>query len=171
MNVYPRKPLFTRRPQSNIYRMFLWVILILLFVWMLQKINKGEITPLFQDTPVPTRSSTSYALEGDANFSAGKLDAAILAYQDALRVDPNNAEIWWKLARIQTYSSEFLITNPDKKERLLTALESARKAVELAPDESTAHAILAFSLDWNANTVIYSDDLGQVQKFLAGRNI
>ena len=167
MNVYPRKPLFTRRPQSNIYRMFLWVILILLFVWMLQKINKGEITPLFQDTPVPTRSSTSYALEGDANFSAGKLDAAILAYQDALRVDPNNAEIWWKLARIQTYSSEFLITNPDKKERLLTALESARKAVELAPDESTAHAILAFSLDWNANTVIYSDDLGQVQKFLA----
>jgi len=166
VNVYPRRPLFNRKPQSNIYRMFLWVILILIFIWMLQQINKGEIQPLFLPSPTPTRSANSYALEGDANFTAGKLDAAILAYQEALRVDPNNAETWSKLARIQTYSSEFLITNPEKKARLLEALESARKAVELAPDDSTVHAILAFTLDWNANSIIYSDDLQQVQKFL-----
>ena len=166
MNVYPRRPLFNRRPQSNIYRMFLWVVLILVFVWMIQQMDKGEIKPLFQDTPVPTRSSESYALEGDANFSAGKLDAAILAYQEAVRVDPNNAQIWSKLARIQTYSSAFLITNAERKERLLAALESARKAVELAPDDSTTHAILAFALDWNADFDIYKDDPQQVQKFL-----
>jgi tetratricopeptide (TPR) repeat protein len=166
MNVYPRRPLFTRRPQSNIYRMFLWVVLILVFIWMLQQMDKGEIQPLFQATPTPTRAADSYALEGDANFTAGNLDAAILAYQDALRVDPSNAATWAKLARIQTYSSAFVFTNELKKERLLTALESARKAVELAPDDSTAHAILAFALDWNANTVIYKDDPQQVQKFL-----
>lgn len=166
MNVYPRRPLFTRRPQSNIYRMFLWVALILVFIWMLQQMSKGEIQPLFQATPTPTRAADSYALEGDANFTAGNLDDAILAYQEALRVDPNNAETWWKLARIQTYSSAFLITNPEKKARLLDGLESARRAVELAPDESTAHAILAFTLDWNADSSIYSDDLDQVQKFL-----
>ena len=166
MNVYPRRPLFNRKPQSNIYRMFLWVILILIFIWMLQQMNKGEIQPLFLPSPTPTRAADSYALEGDANFTAGKLDAAILAYQEALRVAPNSAETWSKLARIQTYSSEFLITNPEKKARLLEALESARKAVELAPDDSTAHAILAFTLDWNANSIIYSDDLQQVQKFL-----
>lgn len=166
MNVYPRRPLFTRRPQSNIYRMFLWVVLLLVFVWMLQQMDKGEIQPLFQATPTPTRAADSYALQGDANFTAGNLDAAILAYQEAVRVDPGNAEIWSKLARIQTYSSAFLITSEQRKERLLAALESARKAVELAPDDSTAHAILAFTLDWNADTAIYKDDPQQAQKFL-----
>lgn len=166
MNMYPRRPLFNRRPQSNIYRMFLWVVMILGLLWMLQQMNKGEIQPLFLPSPTPTRAAESYALEGDANFTAGKLDAAILAYQEAVRVDPNNAQIWSKLARIQTYSSAFLITNPEKKARLLEALESARKAVELAPDDSTAHAILAFTLDWNANSNIYSDDPQQVEKFL-----
>ena len=166
MNVSPRRPLFNRRPQSNIYRMFLWVVMILGLVWMLQQMSKGEIQPLFLDTPIPTRSSESYALEGDANFSAGKLDAAILAYQEAVRVDPNNAEIWSKLARIQTYSSAFKITNVEKKARLLESLESGKKAVELAPDDSTAHAILAFTLDWNANSSIYVDDPQQVEEFL-----
>jgi tetratricopeptide (TPR) repeat protein len=166
MNVYPRRPLFNRKPQSNIYRMFLWVVMILALVWMLQQMNKGQIQPLFLATPTPTRSSSSHALEGDANFTAGNLDAAILSYQEAVRVDPNNAETWAKLARIQTYSSAFLITNVDKKARLLEALDSARKAVELAPDDSTAHAILAFALDWNADSNLYVGDPQQIQKFL-----
>jgi len=146
--------------------MFIWVILILVMVWVLQQLNRGNIQPLFLPTPTPTRAADSYALEGDANFTAGKLDDAILAYQEAVRVDPNNAQTWAKLARIQTYSSAFLITNADKKTRLLEALDSARKAVELAPDDSTAHAILAFTLDWNASSAFYPDDLRQVQAFL-----
>jgi tetratricopeptide (TPR) repeat protein len=166
MNIYPRRPLFNRRPQSNIYRMFLWVIMILALVWMLQQMNKGEIQPLFLPTPTPTRSADSHALEGDANFTAGKLDDAILAYQDALGVNPNSAETWAKLARIQIYSSAFLITDEQRKELLLEGLDSARKAVELAQDDSTAHAILAFALDWNADSSIYSNDPQQVQKFL-----
>ncbi|NWG35010.1 MAG: tetratricopeptide repeat protein [Chloroflexi bacterium] len=166
MNLYPRRPLFARRPQSNLYRMFLWVILILAFAWMLQQMDKGEIQPLFLDTPVPTRAAESYALEGDAYFSAGKLDAAILAYQEAVRVDPDNAATWAKLARIQTYSSAFLIATEQRRVRLQEALESARKAVELAPDDSTAHAILAFTLDWNADATIYKDDPQQLQKYL-----
>ena len=166
MNINPRRPLFNRRPQSNIYRMFLWVVMLLGGVWMLQQMNKGEIKSLFEPTPIPTRSVESYRLEGDADFKAGNLNAAIDAYQEVVRMDPNNAEIWWKLARIQTYSSAFLITNPEKKARLLEALDSARKAVELAPEDSQAHAILAFALDWNANDNIYNDDLHQVQAFL-----
>lgn len=165
MNMTPPRPIFHRRPQSNIYRMFLWVVMILGGIWLLQQLDRGNIQPLFQDTPVPTRSSESFALEGDANFSAGRLDAAIQAYREAVRVDPNNAATWSKLARIQTYSSAFLITNPEKKARLLEALESARKAVELAPDDSTAHAILAFTLDWNANSNFNTNE--QVQKYLA----
>jgi len=164
MNLSPRRPLFNRRPQSNIYRMFLWVVMILGGVWMLQQMNKGEIQPLFLPTPLPTRSVESYILEGDANFSAGKVAAAITAYQEAVGLDPNDAQTWWKLARIQTYSSAFLITDEEKRTRLLEALESARKAVELASEESTAHAILAFALDWNADSTLYPND--HVQELL-----
>ena len=164
MNVNSRRPLFNRRPQSNIYRMFLWVVMILGGVWMLQQLNKGEIKPLFEPTPTPTRAPESFLLEGKADFTAGKLNAAILAYQEALKVNPNDAETWAELARIQTYSSAFLITNDEKKARLTQALESATKAVELAPENSNARAIRSFVLDWNANSNFHSAE--EVQTFL-----
>ena len=131
---------------------------------MLQQINRGNIQPLFLPTPTPTRSTDSYVLEGEANFTAGNLDAAIQAYLQAVRVNPNDAQTWGKLARVQTYSSAFLITNEEKKRRLLQALESANKAVELAPDDSTVHAIRAFTHDWNANSNFYTTE--EVQEFL-----
>ena len=164
MNVSPRRPLFNRRPQSNVYRMFVWVVMLLGCVWILQEISKGDIKPLFEPTPVPTRSIQSYLEEGDAHYSAGKLGAAILAYQEALELNPNDPKTWANLARIQTYSSTFLITNPEKKARLLEALESANKAVELAPEDSTARAIRAFTLDWNANSFFHTNE--EVQDFL-----
>ena len=111
MNINSRRPLFHRRSQSNIYRMFLWVVMILGGVWMLQQMDRGEIQPLFEATAFPTRAVASYLEEGDANFTAGNLTAAILAYQEALRLNSNDAQTWAKLARIQTYSSSYLITN------------------------------------------------------------
>ena len=48
--------------------------------------------------------------------------------------------------------------------RLQEALESAEKAVELAPDDSFAHAIYAFALDWNANSTLVDEE--QVQRYL-----
>ena len=151
MNVNPRRPIFNRKPQANLYRMFVWVVMLLGGVWMIQQIDRGDIKPLFQPTAIPTRSVESYALEGDANFSAGKVEAAITAYQNAVEIDPNNVEIWWKLSRIQVYSSTYLITNAQKKARLQEALQSAEKAVELAPDSSTVRAVHALALDWNAS--------------------
>ena len=108
---------------------------------MLQQLNKGDIKPLFDPTSTPTRAPESYLLEGKADFTAGNLNAAILAYQEALKVNSNDAKTWAELARIQTYSSAFLITNEEKKARLGQALESATRAVGLAPEDSTAHAI------------------------------
>ncbi|RJP55422.1 MAG: tetratricopeptide repeat protein [Anaerolineaceae bacterium] len=152
MNVYPRRELFYKKPRTSIYRLFFLVVLILGGVWLIRGVDQGEIERPFTPTATPTRSVDSYALEGDAQFIAGNLDESIAAYREAVRVDPSNAQIWAKLARIQTYSSALLATDPERRSRLTDALGSIDQAMELAPDDSTVHAMRAFVLDWNANS-------------------
>jgi tetratricopeptide (TPR) repeat protein len=151
MNVYPRRELFHKKPQTSIYRVFFLIVLILGGVWLIRGVDQGEIERPFTSTATPTRSVDSYSLEGDTLFAAGKLDAAITAYRESVRVDPSNAQIWAKMARIQTYSSALKTTDPERLARLTDALGSIDEAVRLAPDDSTVHAIRAFVLDWNAN--------------------
>ena len=161
MNVPPRRPLFTRRPESNLYRMFFYLIMGLGGIWLILQIRGGEIKSPFEPAPAPTRTSTSYALEGDAQFTAGNIDQSIAAYKEAVRLDPNNAKAWSELARIQTYSSSLLTTDAQRVDRLKEALQSAIKATQYAPDDSTAHAVLAFALDWNADPSLFNDEVVQ----------
>ncbi|MDR3573155.1 MAG: tetratricopeptide repeat protein [Anaerolineaceae bacterium] len=111
----------------------------------------------FEPTPIPTRISSSYALEGETDFSAGDLQSAITAYTKAVNQDPNNAQLWSELARIETYSSASLTTDEDSRNMLQKALDAANQAVKVAPQDSTAHAVLAFVLDWNANPILNPD--------------
>ena len=157
MNVYPRRELFYKKPHTSIYRIFILMALILAGVWLIRGVMQGEIEKPFTPAPTPTRSVASYALEGDALFIAGNLDDAITAYREAVRVDPTNAQIWAKLARIQAYSSALLTTDPARLARLTDALGSIDEAVKLAPDDSTVHAMRAFVLDWNANSSLVGD--------------
>lgn len=161
MNVYPRRELFYKKPRTSVYRLFLLVVMILGGVWLIRGVDQGEIERPFTATATPTRSVDSYALEGDAQFIAGNLEQAITAYREAVRVDPSNAQIWAKLARIQAYSSALLTTDPARLARLTDALGSIDEAVELAPDDSTVHAIRAFVLDWNANSSLVGDKQAQ----------
>ena len=164
MNIYPRRAIFRRRQQPNIYRMFLWVTLILGGFWLIRLFRQGEIKPLFLATPTPTRSATSYSLEGEAKFTAGEFAGAIQAFQEAVRVDPQDDTAWADLARIQTYSTALLTTDPERKSRLAEALASINQAVAIAPDSSHVHAVRAFVLDWNASPGLL--DARQVQAFL-----
>ena len=156
MNINPKHMLFRRRSESNVYRMFFWITLILGGIWVIRSVQAGDIKPLFDPTPVPTRMAISFALEGDAQFTAGQLEdtdtstGAISAYLQAVKADPKNAQVWAQLARIQTYSSAMIVDIDKRKARLAEAIESAKKAVDLAPDDSNVHAIYAFVLDWNA---------------------
>ncbi len=157
MNIYQKRGLFRRRDEPNIYRMFFWIILILGGVWLIRSVNSGDIKPLFQPTPTPTRFATSYALEGDAQFTAGKLEDAITAYREAAKIDPNNAQLMAQLARIQVYSSAMLVRDETVKARLEEGLVSAEQAVALAPDDSYTHAVHAFALNWNANPALVDE--------------
>ena len=78
------------------------------------------------------------------------INDAIDAYQAALEMDPQNAQAWAELARIQAYSSQALRNDTERLKRLEEALGSATNAVDLAPDDSTVRAIRAFVLDWYA---------------------
>lgn len=153
-----QKNIFFRKPTTNPYRIFLLLVLVLGGIWLVRQLDAGTIQRPFTPTPTPTRATQSFTLEGDAQFAAGKLDAAITAYQEATRVDPTNAEVWAKLARIQTYSSALLTTDEQQRNRLQEALASIEKAVELAPDDSLTHAIYAFVLDWNANPILFGTE-------------
>lgn len=162
MNIPTNRTLFHRKQSPNIYRLFLLIVMILGGVWFVRQINRGDVKPLFLPTPTPTRTSGSYSMEGDAHFVAGELDAAINAYGEGVRVDPDNARVWADLARIQTYSSALLTTDNAQRARLQEARESADKAVELAPDDSFVHAVRAFVLDWNANPTLVDEKQAQL---------
>jgi tetratricopeptide (TPR) repeat protein len=156
MNIPSRRPLFRRQTSTNIYRLFFWALMILWGVWLFRGIEAGAIEQVGGATPTATRTAASLAEEGDAYFAAGGLDSAIAAYREAARIDPGNAEVWAKMARIQAYSSALLVEG-ERLTRLQEALNSINRAKEVAPDDSTVAAIRAFVLTWNANQYYYTD--------------
>ncbi|MCZ2128018.1 MAG: tetratricopeptide repeat protein [Anaerolineales bacterium] len=174
MNIYNRRNLFRQRNGTRVYRVFLFVLLILGGIWLIRSVQQGDVKPLFLPTATPTRSSVSYTLEGDALFTAGKLEdskdanghivpGAITSYKQAALVDEGNAEIWSQLARAQVYSTALIVQRPALLARLDEAIESAQKAIEINPDSSDAHAVYAFALDWKAS---YVTDARQRQSLL-----
>lgn len=145
------KPLFRKNlARVNPYRVLFWLVLVLAAMFVLRGYATGGIQPVSLITPTPTRTFGSYEEEAKTHFAAGNLEDAITAYQRALEVSPNEARLWAELARIQVYSSTQKVSAADRDKRLKEALDSINRAVELAPDDSTAHAIRAFVLDWNA---------------------
>lgn len=148
------------RPQFNFYRLMLLLTLILGGLWLLWQVEQGAVQPLSLVTPTATRTANSYVEEARALFEAGKLLSgpnetdALEAYQEALRLRPDDAELWAELARAQTYSSALLSTDEASRARLEEARESIRQAVELAPQNSNARAIHALVLDWLATNAL-----------------
>ncbi len=146
-------------PQRYIFRRRrLWftsplhVLVLATLIWgglmVTQGFKRGDVKPLFEPTPTPTRIPQSFALEAETHFQAGNLDAAIASYQEAIVVNPDNGRLYAEMARILTYSTETQTTTPAKQARFNQAMEASQKAIELSPDDSTAYAVRAFVLDW-----------------------
>lgn len=153
-----KKPLFRKDDSQNApYRIVVWVLIVFALVFVLRSINRGAINPFFLPTPTPTRTFASYAAEGETQFIAGDMGRAIEAYQQALRVEPLNAELWAELARIQIYSTKLITIDAERKVRFEEARNSIDKALEIDPDSSLAHAIRSFYLDWYATSGLLVD--------------
>jgi tetratricopeptide (TPR) repeat protein len=146
-----------KKSRTNPYRTLVLLILVVISVFVLRAVETGAVKSPFEATPTATRISNSFALEGETHFIAGDLNKAIASYRSATILDPKNARLWADLARIQAYSSSLLTTDDERRVRLKEALESINKAVKIAPEDSTVHAIRVLVLDWNANTVLAGD--------------
>ncbi len=118
----------------------------------------GEVRPLLLPTPTPTRTAASFAEEGKTNFSAGRLEEAIRAYQQAAQVAPEEASLGAELARIQTYSSALLTTAGERRARLAEAQNSIERALETSPDDPFVQAVSALVYDWSAAVEPIADE-------------
>lgn len=144
--------------RSNMVRVYFLLLAILVGAWVIRAKDTGDIQPLFMPTPTPTRTANSHAYEGDTLFAAGKLQESQEAYREATRLEPNNPKIWADLARVQVYSSTLLTTDAQRKERLLEAIKSADKAVEVGPDDSNAHAVRALAYNWFSSPIYAGEE-------------
>lgn len=158
-----RDSLFQKKKhRSSPYIIAVLIAMILYLLIIMRNQIEGHITPLFMATPTATRTVDSFVEEAEVHFVAGDLTKALEAFQNAAAVDPNNVDLWVELARIQVYSSTLLVSSEDKYNRLNEALESANKALEIESENSTAHAVKAFALDWLASSALVSDQSDQL---------
>jgi tetratricopeptide (TPR) repeat protein len=142
------------RGRSNPWRVLALLLLIVGGFLLVRAERQGEVQPLFSATPIATRTGASYADEAKAHFFAGALESSIEAYEEAVRVDPENANLWAMLARAQTYSSDLLTTLDLRRERLEEARSSIDHAREVNPDNSFAYAIRTLVYDWSASSEV-----------------
>jgi tetratricopeptide (TPR) repeat protein len=153
-----KKPLFRQDNSRNApFRIVVLILVLFALIFVLRSINSGSIPPFFLPTPTPTRTFASYASEGQAQFIAGDLGKAIAAYQQALRVEPRNPELWAELARIQVYSTKLVTIDADRITRFQEAQRSLDTALQVSPDSSMAHAVRSFYLDWYATSGLVGD--------------
>lgn len=135
-----------RSRRNNLARIAAYIVLIFAGLYVLNLKERGELQPLLVATPTATRSPASYAEEAQKQFSAGRLNEAIAAYLKATESDTTNAGYWIALARIQVYAKQ-----PED------GITSAKTAIFLEPENSTAHAVHALALDWNGQVADASD--------------
>ena len=151
--------MFHRKAPTSFHpaRILFLLGIIFVLVFLARAFDTGVIHRPFDPTPTPTRTNQSFILEAETHFRSGNLPAAIEAYEEAIQINPTDATLYAELARIQVYSSAMLASDDLKKVRLQSALDNINKAVELAPENSNVHAIMAFVLDWNSNSLINAD--------------
>jgi tetratricopeptide (TPR) repeat protein len=125
-----------RRKRPNIFG---WAIfgLVVLFGYYLNQVYLPSQPNPFDATPTPTRSPESLQIEGQQFFQEGKLDQAIAAYKEAIKASPQDAALYIALARIQVFAGQ-----------AEDAKANSENAILLSPNNSMAHAVRGWALDF-----------------------
>jgi tetratricopeptide (TPR) repeat protein len=127
-----------KRGRSRSWRILLLLLLIVgaVYIW---QIYIPTVPPLFIPTLTPTRSPASFVLEAESLFQAGKLSLAEESYLEAIAVNPRETTYYIELARIRVFAGNYA-----------DAETAARDALVIDPNSALAHAVLAWSVDFQA---------------------
>ena len=148
---------------SRPWRILILAALIAGGILLTRLVEAGRVDPLFLPTPSPTRTALSHQKEGEAHFAAGDLERSIEAYEETVRLRPDDAELLAELARVQTYSSALIATREGEMDRLQEAQTSIDRAVALDEDSGFAWAVRTLVYDWLAAAV--DDDPRLLQEY------
>ncbi|HSL46342.1 MAG TPA: tetratricopeptide repeat protein [Anaerolineales bacterium] len=125
-----------RRKRPNL---FSWTVLglVVLFGYYVNQVYLPSQPNPFDPTPTATRSPESYASEAAELFKNGKLLQSIESYEAAINASPQDPSLYIALARIQVWAGQYE-----------EAQANAENALLLNPENSTAHAVRAWALDF-----------------------
>ena len=96
-----------------------------------------NMQPLGVPTPTATRPPESFITEAKDLFNQGKLLQSIAAYQQAVAARPDDSTTYVEMARVQVWAGQYT-----------DAQESAENALLLNNNNAMAHAVRAWSLDF-----------------------
>lgn len=125
-----------RRKRPNLFALTI-LGLVLLFGYYFDQVYLPSQPNPFEATPTPTRSFESYVTEAEQLYKDGKLAQAIEAYESAIKSSPQDPLLYIALARVQVFAGF-----PRE------AQSNAENALLLSPNNSMAHAVRAWSLDF-----------------------
>ena len=125
-----------RRKRPNFFALTILGLVILFGYYFNQVYLPAQPNP-FDATPTPTRSPEALATEAEELFKLGKLPQAIEAYQEAINASPQNPSLYIALARIQVWAGQYA-----------EAQANAENAILLNPENSMAHAVRGWALDF-----------------------
>ncbi|MBW7882808.1 MAG: tetratricopeptide repeat protein [Caldilineaceae bacterium] len=90
-----------------------------------------------QPTPTPTRSAVSFLADAENAMMRGDLAAALVAYGEVARLEPNNPDPQIMQAKLYIIDQQ-----------VRAAYDAAARAVDLAPQNANALTALARAEDW-----------------------
>jgi tetratricopeptide (TPR) repeat protein len=129
-----------RKPQRRSPRLTLLLLILIAaaasFVYYLGAYQPRWSQP-FEPTPTPTRTPQSYIAEAEAYYGQGQLDEAIAAYEQAVRINPDDVMSHVRLAHLLVL-----------RERSVEALLQAQQAVLQEPSNPQGLGALCRALDW-----------------------
>lgn len=141
-----------RRKRPNLFG---WTLfgLVVLFGYYLNEVYLPSKPNPFDATPTVTRSPESFATEAEQLFKDGKLLQSIEAYQSAINASPQNAALYIALARVQVWAGKYE-----------EAQANAENALLLNPENSMAHAVRAWALDFQNGDDKKAEAMDEIDK-------
>lgn len=134
-----------RRRRGSRALLVVWSAVMLLMVAVLLRFNTVQswVLASVMSNATPTLDAVTRAQLGERAYLAGDLETAIQHYEQAAALEPDNISILFEYGRALVYRSYAGASFFTYAER---ALEVARQAAEIAPDDPQANALLCLAL-------------------------